>query len=90
MARSDGYSHKMEVMNRIYSDEAARHDNIFYVESWDIFLDDSGHYSAYLPDATGRVVLMRRSDGIHLTPEGGLYLAQAVLDVIDEVWDLGP
>lgn len=88
IARSEDYSHKMAVMNEIYSSEASSRQNIRYVDSWQRFLDENGSYSAYLLDSSGRVVLMRRSDGIHLTPEGGHYLAEIVLQVISEDWSL--
>jgi hypothetical protein len=88
IARSADYSEKMAVMNRIYRSEAERHPNIRYVDTWDLFSDDSGAYSAYLPDASGRVVLMRAGDGIHLTPDGGDHLAAVVLQVVAEDWDL--
>ena len=39
-------------------------------------------------DASGDLVLMRASDGIHLTRAGGDRMAQAVLDVIEKDWKI--
>jgi uncharacterized protein len=88
IARSDEYSAKMALMNGIYESEGARRPNVRYVDSWALFSDIDGNYSAYLPDATGTDLLMRSSDGIHLTVDGGDRLADQVRKVISADWPL--
>lgn len=88
IARSDEYSAKMALMNAIYESEAARRPNVRYVDTWDLFSGPDGEYSAYLPDESGTSVLMRISDGIHLTVDGGDRLAQLVREVIEIDWAL--
>jgi len=88
IARSDEYSAKMALMDEIYESEAAGHPNVRYVDTWGLFSDSEGNYSAYLPDDTGTSTLMRISDGIHLTVDGGDRLAQRVREVIGVDWDL--
>jgi hypothetical protein len=50
-----------------------------FFDSWPLFVDGSGHYSAYLADAGGRLRLVRQSDGIHLSRSGADRLATAVV-----------
>jgi uncharacterized protein len=50
-----------------------------FFDSWPLFVDASGHYSAYLADATGRLQQVRQSDGIHLSRAGADRLATAVV-----------
>ncbi|HEX6299442.1 MAG TPA: DUF459 domain-containing protein [Acidimicrobiia bacterium] len=88
IARSNEYSAKMALMDEIYETEAARRPNVGYIDTWALFSDSDGNYSAYLPDATGTEVLMRSSDGIHLTVDGGDRLAVLVGEVIGTDWTL--
>ncbi len=90
VARSDEYSEKMALMDEIYESGAERHPNVRYVDSWALFSDRDGNYSAYLPDGDGASILMRSSDGIHLTVAGGDRLAERVRDVIGADWPLSP
>jgi hypothetical protein len=55
---------------------------------WRLFSDGEGNYSAYLPDSSGMEALVRSSDGIHLTVEGGDRLAARVRDAIAADWPL--
>jgi hypothetical protein len=86
IARSPEYSGKMALMDDIYESEAARHPGIRYVDTWALFSDEDGNYSPYLPDPSGHDILMRISDGIHLTVEGGDRLAAWVLKSIAVDW----
>jgi hypothetical protein len=53
-----------------------------FVDIYERFLDDSGNYSAYGPNLNGERVLMRKSDGIHLTSAGAdklaFYVSQSI------------
>lgn len=89
IARSESYRARMVALNDIHEAAAAGFDNVRFVSSWELFLDADGGYSEYLPDAGGALVRVRRSDGIHLTPTGGAWLAEEVLRVIAQDWDLG-
>ena len=50
-----------------------------FFDSWPLFVDVSGRYSAYLADGAGRLQLLRHSDGIHLSRAGADRLATAVV-----------
>ena len=86
--RSSSFSARMRILDSIYRAEAERH-GVRYIDTWRLFADAQGHYSAYLRDDRGRRVLMRTPDGIHLTRAGGDRLAQAVLAVMAADWELG-
>jgi hypothetical protein len=82
--RDGGFSQRMARLDVIYREEAAKRPWIRYVDTRSMFANGSGHYSAYLPGADGRPVLMRQGDGIHLSRAGGDRLAATVLAVLDQ------
>ena len=85
--RDAEFSARIDVMNRIYKDEASRRPGgVVFVDSRRLFSDQNGNYAAYLPDTTGQPELMRQSDGIHLTRAGGDRLAAAALHEITSRW----
>ncbi len=51
-------------------------------------LADHGSYSAYLTDDSGRKILARDSDGVHLTIDGSRLAARILLKVIDADWHI--
>jgi hypothetical protein len=57
-----------------------------FVPTRELFSDPGGSYSAYLPGADGDPVLVRRDDGIHLTPAGAARLAPVVMGAIRTDW----
>jgi hypothetical protein len=89
IARSPEHSMRMASLNAIYRSAAGDHDRVHFVDAWEVFTDADGGYSDFLADDSGRLVLMRRQDGVHLTPEGGERLARAVLDSIRLDWHIG-
>ena len=87
--RDSGYRQRIAMMNHIYAAEAKKHPGVTFVSTWGA-LADGGTYAEYLPGENGGTVLMRASDGIHLTRAGGDLLANLVLDVIMKDWDMTP
>lgn len=87
IARSADYSLRMARLDGIYRAEAARHPGVRYVDSWSLFTDADGDYSAYLPTSSG-TTRMRLDDGIHLSRAGGDRLARAVLETVRQDWGL--
>ncbi|MFN2590352.1 MAG: DUF459 domain-containing protein [Actinomycetota bacterium] len=78
----------MRMLNSIYESEANAHPGVLYVDSYELFSNVNGRYSAYLRDRSGRVQQVRESDGIHLTiGAGGTRLAQAVYRVMRTLWE---
>ena len=84
--RSPDFMTHMSLMNDIYAAEAARRTDVVFFDSRHLFSDAQGNYAPYLPDSSGNLTLMRAEDGIHLTPQGGMRLAQAVLDTLRTRW----
>jgi hypothetical protein len=85
--RSSDFDERMRLLTDIYRTEAARHPAIRFVDTRALFARD-GAYSDYLPGADGTPVLVRRDDGIHLTPAGAERLAEVLMRAIGDDWDL--
>jgi hypothetical protein len=60
-----------------------RHPNVKFVDAYKLFSDTDGKFALNLPDETGKVVTMRAGDGVHLTTDGGDFLARAVFKLVD-------
>jgi len=80
--RSDELSQRMQEMNAIYADEAAKRPWVEYVDLWPLFATPQGGYDAYIKDDDGEVKLMRHPDGVHFVREGGERAARHILDFI--------
>jgi len=80
--RSPDFDDRMRLITGIFREEAGRHPGVRFVDTRSLFSDDGGGYSAYLPGADGQPVLVRRDDGIHLTPAGADRLAPTLLSII--------
>jgi hypothetical protein len=88
--RNAGYRGRIAMMDHIYEAEAARHPGVTFVSTWQLMANGKGSYAEYLKDGGGDLVLMRASDGIHLTRAGGDRMAHSVLDVIEKDWGIPP
>jgi uncharacterized protein len=49
-----------------------------YIDIWEAFADEGGHYSALGPDINGQTVRLRAGDGVHFTKAGARKLAHFV------------
>lgn len=85
---SDTFRERVVILNQVYESEAADHERVHYVESWSTFIGPDGEYSEYLPNDEGVVLDMRLNDGIHLTTDGAIRLAEVVYAVMAEDWAL--
>jgi hypothetical protein len=63
--------------------------DVVYVDTYKLFEGSDGGYSRSLPDATGAVVQMRISDGVHFTVDGAQYLGDIVWKLLDKRWNIG-
>jgi len=79
-------SQQMRMLNVIFRSEALAHPGVVWVDSWHLFVDEDGRYSAYLPDVSGRETLVRTADGVHLTPTGYDRLAGEVFRSLTTLW----
>jgi hypothetical protein len=49
-----------------------------YIDIWEAFADEAGHYSASGPDINGQTARLRAADGVHFTKAGARKLAHFV------------
>jgi len=76
----------MRLIGDLHAAQAALRPRVTYIDSFALFVDGGGRYAAELPDASGRVVEMRQSDGIHYTRDGGYHVAAVVVEAIAADW----
>jgi len=67
--RQTSYSKAMSQVTSIHR-LAAFANGAEYVDIYERFVDENGGYTSYGPDLNGQNVLMRKSDGIHLSSAG--------------------
>jgi hypothetical protein len=72
---SGGFSDQMRVLNGIADGQALVHPGVSYLDSWHVFVDSGGRYSAFLPDSSGGQERVREPDGVHLARAGSDRLA---------------
>jgi len=80
--RDAGFSERMERLNAIYREEAAKRPWVKYLDLWPLFATPEGTYDPYILDDDGELKLMRHPDGIHLVRDGGERAARAILALI--------
>ncbi|HYV60633.1 MAG TPA: DUF459 domain-containing protein [Acidimicrobiia bacterium] len=78
-----GYSQRVQGVNEVFRDVAARHPDVTYVDAYTAFSGPDGSFASTLPVPGGGVARVRGADGIHFTPEGGDLLARQVFDQLD-------
>jgi len=64
-------------LDELYSERAEKA-GIVYVNVWDGFVDDQGHYATQGPDFEGQTRRLRAADGEHFTKAGAVKLASYV------------
>jgi hypothetical protein len=89
ITRSPEQSQRFQLLNRIYKSEAAkRPGRVIYIDTYALFQDENGNYADYLPNKKGELLQVRAPDGVHFQPEGGDWIARAVLAALREQYDL--
>lgn len=86
--KSDSFSEKVQMMNGLYEAEAEERPDVTYVDIWELFQDDTGAYSTYLPDGSGELVRMRAPDNAHFWWGGAYRLSDFLIDKLGEDWQL--
>jgi hypothetical protein len=72
--KSETLNARMLAFNDIYRDRVQRA-GMSYIDLWEAFSDENGHYTPTGPDVTGLPVKIRASDGVHFTEAGARKLA---------------
>jgi len=82
--KKDDFSGKMNNLNSIYEKEIEKYNNAHYISIWELLADENGNYTAYLPDKSGKMRLVRISDGVHLQYFAGEMVADEVISTMKE------
>jgi hypothetical protein len=78
-----------ELLGPVMAQEARKFaPDVVYVDTYALFEGEDGGYSRELPDATGDIVQMRISDGVHFTVDGAEYLGNIVWKLLDKRWKI--
>jgi hypothetical protein len=78
--RDPDLAQRFQVMNGVYRAQAlARRGSVYFLDMYRRFADRSGNYADYLPDASGKLTLMRMSDGIHYQFAAAQIVAQEIV-----------
>lgn len=80
--RAPDFAARMDVIDDAARRQAVRRPGVLFLDSRPLFAGTGGGYAAYLPDNSGALTLMRAPDGVHLSPQGGMRLAEAVLHLV--------
>ena len=78
---------RFESANAAAAAAAAANPAVRFIDIWDLFAKD-GKYADYLRDSSGRQVLVRARDGIHLSRDGAARLSAHLLPILDGEWKL--
>ncbi len=77
-----GYNAGIQKLNAIFAAQAAAHPRVAYVDAYTLMSDAQGNWTLDLPDIHGVVQQMRVSEGVHLTEQGGEFLAQHAIQAL--------
>jgi hypothetical protein len=79
---------KMENLNQIAQSQAQQHAGATYFASWSVLANAQGHYTAFLPDASGNEVQIRDPDGTHIAGPGAQRLSLAAIAFMSHEWGI--
>jgi len=87
--RSAEQTQRFDVVNAVVQKEARKREGrAVFVDTYTMFAGDDGGFTEYLPNATGKLVKVRASDGVHFEREGGDIIARHVLKALNQTYDL--
>ena len=85
-----GFNANMQKLNAIFAAQAATHARVAYVDAYSLLSDSQGNFAQSLPDIHGVVQQMRAADGVHLTEQGGEFLAQHAIQTLFTLMEQQP
>ena len=86
--QEEGATLQFVALNSEYRALADRNESVDYIEAGEFLNGPDGSFTDRLPDASGTVVRVRRTDGLHLCPPGSERLAVPVLEYVQEQWNV--
>ncbi|MBX1673952.1 DUF459 domain-containing protein [Campylobacter jejuni] len=78
--KKEDLNKKIQVLNKIYSDEILKNKEIFI--NTKLFFSVNDEYSAYIKDENNRSIKVRTDDGVHFTPSGAREMSKLLLEHI--------
>lgn len=89
LTRSPGQTQRFDRINAAVLAEARRRPRtVTYIDTYSMFAAETGGYSDYRTNASGKVERVRAGDGVHFDVAGGNVIAREVLKRLNEVYDL--
>jgi hypothetical protein len=89
LTRSPEQTQRFDTINAAVLAEARRRRRtVTYIDTYSIFSAETGGYSEYHTNASGKLERVRASDGVHFEAAGGNVIARLVLKRLNEVYDL--
>ncbi|HEY1988690.1 MAG TPA: DUF459 domain-containing protein [Acidimicrobiales bacterium] len=86
-AQLDGQMNQINGL--VQAQAASRPTGVTFLNSRTILGNGQGNYTAYLTNGAGSEINIRTPDGIHLTPDGGEVLSQAVMNSMRSTLKIG-
>lgn len=88
--RDEAATTRFAALNSVFAAAAEAREDVGYLTGDDYLAGPDGGYTDFGTEpATGATVRLRRIDGHHLCPDGVVALATAVLEEVDEQWNVG-
>lgn len=78
--KKEDLNKKIQVLNKIYSDEVLKNKEIFI--NTKLFFSVNDKYSAYIKDEDNKSIKVRTDDGVHFTPNGAKEMSKLLLEHI--------
>ncbi|EPC1978941.1 DUF459 domain-containing protein [Campylobacter jejuni] len=78
--KKEDLNKKIQVLNKIYSDEILKNKEIFI--NTKLFFSVNDKYSAYIKNENNKSIKVRTDDGVHFTPNGAREMSKLLLEHI--------
>jgi hypothetical protein len=89
LTRSPTQTQRFDRINAAVIQEVKRRKRtVTYIDTYSMFAAETGGYSDYRTNASGKVERVRAEDGVHFDVAGGNLIAREVLKRLNEVYDL--
>jgi hypothetical protein len=89
ISRDAEQTRRYDAINAILASEAARRrGRVSYLDTYFFFAGDDGGFAQYVTDDSGKLVKMRADDGVHFERAAGDLIAEKVVDLFEERFDL--
>ncbi len=89
ITRDEAQTRRFDAVNAVVAAETRRRPRkATFLDTYTTFASDSGGYTQYLSDPSGRLIKVRAADGVHFERRGGDMIAREVLRRLNQVYDL--